>query len=125
LFSDPYVIVIIIIISSSSSSSSNMVFQVSRLQNFFPVGQSAPSLDVCWPNFRDSHWSMVQRFIGPLTNGAVAEGNISEGGTSACLVGLHLPLERDETPAERRIVVCCKMAGHMFTAGAERDKARE
>ena len=57
----------------------------------------------------------------------MAEGNIPEGGTSQLqaspyLVGPHLPLETDETPAERRIV---KMAGHMFTVGAETDKARE
>jgi hypothetical protein len=70
---------------------------------------------------------MVQQFIGPLTNDAVAEGNIPKGGTSqlqnyAYLVGPHLSLETDESPAERRIV---KMARHMFTVGAERDKARE
>lgn len=57
----------------------------------------------------------------------MAEGNIPKGGTSQLqtspyLVGPHLQLETDESPAERRIV---KMAGHMFTVEAERDKARE
>ena len=73
---------------------------------------------------------MVQRFIGPLTNDAVAEGTIFEGGTSQLqaspyLVRPHLPLEKHDTPAERRIVVDFKTAGHMFTAGAEREKVRE
>jgi hypothetical protein len=75
-----------------------------------------------WSNDLFGHWPMMQWRKAIFLKEELLKCSLLPFASVRTCRSRQTKRRKYALPAERRIVVCYKMAGHMFTAGAEREK---